>query len=88
MRFDFRTVKENLSNPDLAEKEKAVKEYPSIRKSYLSLQQPTESIQPILIRLAYLNQKLHIKKNQRISGFLSQFTFKQFTVKNRNIFLL
>jgi hypothetical protein len=70
------TAQENLSSADLATKEKAIKEFPQMQRAYASLQEPAETTQQILIRLSYLNQKLHIRKTQKISGFISYITFK------------
>jgi hypothetical protein len=69
-------AQENLSSADLAIKEKAIKEYPHMQRAYASLQEPAETTQQILIRLSYLNQKLHFRKTQKISGFISYITFK------------
>ena len=69
-------VQDNLSSPDLAVKEKAIKEFPQLQRAYASLQEPAETTKQILIRLSYLNQKLHIKKTQKISGFISYITYK------------
>ena len=74
--IELTAAQENLSNIDLAIKEKAIKEFPQLQKTYASLQEPTETTQQIQIRLAYLNQKLHIRKTQKISGFISYITFK------------
>ena len=75
--FNELTIAENnLSSPDLAIKEKAIKEYPQLQRSYTSLQEPAETTQQILLRLSYLNEKLHIRKTQKISGFISYITFK------------
>jgi hypothetical protein len=70
-------AQENLSSADLAIKEKAIKEYPQMQRAYASLQEPAETTQQILIRLSYLNQKLHFRKTQKISGFISYVTFKK-----------
>lgn len=72
---ELTAAKQNLLSADLATKEKAVKDYPQLEKTFSSLLEPSESIQPFLIRLAYLNQKLHIRKTQKISGFISYITF-------------
>jgi hypothetical protein len=73
---ELTTAQENLSSADLAIKEKAIKEYPQMQRAYASLQEPAETTQQILIRLSYLNQKLHFRKTQKISGFISYITFK------------
>ena len=65
------TAQENLSSVDLSTKEKAIKEFPQMQRAYASLQEPAETTQQILIWLSYLNQKLHIRKTQKISGFIS-----------------
>ena len=70
-------ARNNLSSADLAVKEKAVKKYPQIERSYASLQQPSETTEPILIRLNYLKGTLHVRKNQNISEFISFITFKK-----------
>ena len=52
---ELTTARNNLSSADLAVKEKAVKEY-------LQIQQPSETVEPILIRLNFLKGKLNVRK--------------------------
>lgn len=69
-------LKEAVNSPDLATKEKAVKELPSLERVYNSLDPPTDNTKQLLTTLNFLEQKLHIRKVQKISGYISYITFK------------
>lgn len=73
---ELKDTREAIHSADLAVKEKAVKNLPSIEKSYESMQEHSSIIKQVLLRLKFLEQKLHVKKNQSISGFISYITFK------------
>lgn len=70
------STREKVNSADLATKEKAVKELPSLERAYNSLNPPATNSKPLLTRLSYLEQKLHIHKTQSISGYISFITLK------------
>ena len=73
---ELTATKVAIHSTDLAVKEKAIKSLPAIVKNYESMQEHSTLLKPLQVRLNYLNQKLHVKKNQSISGFISYITFK------------
>lgn len=73
---ELMATKEALNSPDLATKERAIKDLPALERSYNALHTPTDNAKPLLTQLNYLEQKLHIRKTQSISGFISYITFK------------
>ena len=72
----FNKVQEGLESEDLAEREKAIKEQQKARSEIENISEPVNSSRALETRLNFLQSKLHIKKTQKISGFISYITFK------------
>jgi hypothetical protein len=60
-----------LNSPEMAESERAIKDFEKVRSAYENLQIPIDNRPALNIRLAYLRSKLYIKKQQSINGFIS-----------------
>jgi hypothetical protein len=60
----------------LAVKEDAVKSHAQILKDYDNLNPPLDNSAALLIRRKFLLSKLHIKRQQKISGYIAFITFK------------
>lgn len=67
-------VEVDLLSTDLAIKEKAVKEYNKVKSDYQNLKPPINQNNSLQLRLSFLQSRLHIKKSQSISGYISYFT--------------
>jgi hypothetical protein len=55
-------VEAALNNPEMAVKERAVKEYPAAKASWENLRPPINDSRALRLQLAFLQGKLHIKK--------------------------
>jgi len=73
---ELKLTRQATTSPDLAIKERAIKELPALEKSYTAMHLTADNSKPLFTRLSYLQVKLHIRKTQRISGFISFITFK------------
>lgn len=73
-------IEKNLNSEQLEIKEKAVKDYKGAKDNYIQLLSDTSlqttSTNSLRIRLNYLKNRLHIKKNQKITGYIMYITFK------------
>lgn len=73
-------LEKDLSSTELEIKEKAVKDYQKVKTEYEQLSSETtlktSTANSLQIRLNYLKNKLHIKKNQTINGYIMYITFK------------
>lgn len=73
---ELNEVRQDIKSLDLATKERAIRDLPALEKSYTSMHPPADNSKPLLTRLRFLQDKLHIRKTQSISGFISYITFK------------
>lgn len=64
-------VQQALNSTDMAEREKAIKEYEKVKRIYEDFENPFDNRPALNIRLQYLQSRLHIKKSQAISGYLA-----------------
>lgn len=73
---EFKNVQNNLNNPDLAERESAIKNYEKAKADTENLSAPIDETNNISMQLSFLKSKLHIKKMQSINGYISYYTLK------------
>lgn len=72
-REKLQEVEKGLDSPEMAVKEKAVKEYGAAKAAWEALRPPIDDGRALRLQLAFLQRKLHIKKSQSVNGFLSYF---------------
>jgi len=62
---------QNLSSPDLATKEQATSTIAKLRTSLQQLKPPYNNKKALQARLSYLQNQLHVRKMQMVSGYVS-----------------
>ncbi|MDQ2718204.1 MAG: metal-dependent hydrolase [Bacteroidota bacterium] len=71
----YNDVQEALKSDDLAVREKAIKEQQKAKSEFENITEPINNSEALETRLNFLQSKSHIKKTQKISGFISYITF-------------
>jgi hypothetical protein len=70
-------VQDNITSQDLAVRERAIKDLPAAKSRAESFNQikntPVNPIAAINIKMNFLQSKLHIRKLESITGFISYF---------------
>lgn len=69
----LKEAQSGLNSPEMAVKERAVKDYPAAKVAYESLREPLDQSRALRLQLNFLQSKLHIKKRQIINGYVSYF---------------
>lgn len=64
-------AEKGLNSPEMAVKERAVKDLPAAKAAWEALRPPIDDSRPLRLQLEFLKRKLHITKKQSINGFLS-----------------
>ena len=66
-------VESDLESNELAIRENATRKYPTIKAHYEAIQPPVSNLKALQTRLQYQQARLHIRKSQSISGYISYF---------------
>ena len=69
----YKRLEKELMDEDLAVREQATKEFPSIKQQFENLKEPIDKSQALQLRLKFLQSKSQIKKDQSITGYISYF---------------
>jgi hypothetical protein len=72
----FSNVQSLLNSDDLAERERATKEFEAAKRHLESLTPPLDNRPALQVRLAFLRSRLHIKKAQSIDGYIQFLNLK------------
>ena len=78
--IQYQKILQEENSTDLAIKEHAIREVNKAKSDYenysTTTSQPTNQSTALAIRLQFLQSKLHIKKSQSITGYISYFTIQ------------